>query len=125
MPMRRSSFRRVMLAFGMILSSSLAGLAAQSSTALPSQSSDATFRIAGTIVNAIGGNPLARARVTIVDAKNRQHAQWMITSYDGRFDFKQVSPGKYSLQGAKRGFISAFYEHEGFSTAIVTGVGLD
>ena len=77
-------------------------------------------------MNAIGGNPLARARVTIVDAKNRQKAQWMITSDDGRFDFKQVSPGKYSLQGAKRGFIPAFYdEHEGFSTAIVTGAGLD
>jgi protocatechuate 3,4-dioxygenase beta subunit len=116
----------VILAFGVVLSHSLAIFAAQSSTAPPSQSSDATFRIAGTIVNAIGGNPLARARVTIVDAKNRQKAQWMITSDDGRFDFKQVSPGKYSLQGAKRGFIPAFYdEHEGFSTAIVTGAGLD
>jgi hypothetical protein len=116
----------VILAFGMVLSHSLAIFAAQSSTAVPSQSSDATFRIAGTIVNAIGGNPLARARITIVDAKNRQKAQWIITSDDGRFDFKQVSPGKYSLQGAKRGFIPAFYdEHEGFSTAIVTGAGLD
>ena len=116
----------MILACGMVLSHSLAIFAAQSSTALPSQSPDATFRIAGTIVNAIGGNPLARARVTIVDAKNRQKAQWMITSDDGRFDFKQVSPGKYSLQGAKRGFIPAFYdEHEGFSTAIVTGAGLD
>jgi protocatechuate 3,4-dioxygenase beta subunit len=123
---RSPSFRRVILACGMVLSHSLAIFAAQSSTAPPSQSSDATFRIAGTIVNAIGGNPLARARVTIVDAKNRQKAQWMITSDDGRFDFKQVSPGKYSLQGAKRGFIPAFYdEHEGFSTAIVTGAGLD
>jgi protocatechuate 3,4-dioxygenase beta subunit len=123
---RRLSFRRVILAFGMVLSHSLPIFAAQSSSALPSQSSDATFRIAGTMVNAIGGNPLARARVTIVDAKNRQNAQWMITSDDGRFDFKQVSPGKYSLQGAKRGFIPAFYdEHEGFSTAIVTGAGLD
>jgi protocatechuate 3,4-dioxygenase beta subunit len=116
----------VILAFGIVLSHSLGIFVAQSSTAPPSQSSVATFRIAGTIVNAIGGNPLARARVTIVDAKNRQKAQWMITSDDGRFDFKQVSPGKYSLQGAKRGFIPAFYdEHEGFSTAIVTGAGLD
>ena len=116
----------MILACGMVLSHSLAIFAAQSSTALPSQSPDATFRIAGTIVNAIGGNPLARARVTIVDAKNRQKAQWMITSDDGRFDFKHVSSGKYSLQGAKRGFIPAFYdEHEGFSTAIVTGAGLD
>jgi protocatechuate 3,4-dioxygenase beta subunit len=116
----------VIRAFGIVLFSSLAVLAAQNSAAPPSQSFDATFRIAGTIVNAIGGNPLARARVTIVDAKNRQKAQWVITSDDGRFDFKQISPGKYSLQGARRGFIPAFYdEHEGFSTAIVTGAGLD
>src|SRR5579863_5445434 len=125
-PFRRGSFRRVILAFGMVLSHSLSVFAAQSSSPVPSQPSDATFRITGTIVNAIGGNPLARARVTIVDAKNRQKAQWMITSDDGRFDFKQVGLGKYSLQGARRGFIPAFYdEHEGFSTAIVTGAGLD
>ena len=50
----------------------------------------------------------------------------MVTADDGRFDFKQVSAGKYSLQGAKRGFIPGLYdEHEQFSTAIVTGVGLD
>jgi protocatechuate 3,4-dioxygenase beta subunit len=77
-------------------------------------------------VNALGGNPLARARVTIFDTRNPQNRQSVITSEDGRFEFKQLSPGKYSLQGAKRGFIPAAYdEHEGFSTAIVTGAGLD
>jgi Carboxypeptidase regulatory-like domain len=98
----------------------------QSSSAVPAQASGATFRIAGTIVNAIGGNPLGRARVSIADARNPQNRQSLITTEDGRFDFKQVSAGKYSLQGAKRGFIPAgFNEHEGFSTAIVTGAGLD
>jgi protocatechuate 3,4-dioxygenase beta subunit len=77
-------------------------------------------------VSAIGGNPLGRARVSIVDAKNPQNRQSTITSEDGRFEFKPVSPGKYSLQGAKRGYITAAYdEHEQFSTAIVTGAGLD
>jgi hypothetical protein len=52
--------------------------------------------------------------------------QSMVTSDDGRFDFKQVSAGKYSLQGAKGGFIAGMYdEHEQFSTAIVTGAGFD
>ena len=77
-------------------------------------------------MNSIGGNPLARARVSIFDTRNPQTRQSVITSEDGRFEFKQLSPGKYALQGAKRGFISAAYdEHEGFSTAIVTGTGLD
>jgi protocatechuate 3,4-dioxygenase beta subunit len=101
-------------------------LAAQLLSPQQVQSSTPTFRIAGTIVNAIGGNPLSRARVTIANARNPRNTQSMVTSEDGRFDFKQVSPGKYSLQGAKRGFIPGLYdEHEQFSTAIVTGAGLD
>ncbi len=92
----------------------------QSSSSIPG------FQIAGTIVNAIGGGPLARARVTIADARNPRNTQSMVTSEDGHFDFKQVSAGKYSLQGKKRGFIPGLYdEHEQFSTAIVTGAGLD
>jgi protocatechuate 3,4-dioxygenase beta subunit len=116
----------VILAGGLVLFHSLAVFAAQSSAAVPTQSSTATLRIAGTIVSAIGGNPLGRARVSIVDAKNPQNRQSMITSEDGRFEFNPVSPGKYSLQGAKRGYITAAYdEHEQFSTAIVAGAGLD
>lgn len=83
------------------------------------------YRIAGTVVNAKAGGPLARARVTIADAKNRQGVQSVITSDDGRFEF-HVPAGKYSLNGAKRGFIPASYnQHEQFSTAIVTGADLD
>jgi protocatechuate 3,4-dioxygenase beta subunit len=103
-----------------------AGLVAQAASAPQAQLSIPAFRIAGTVVNAIGGGPLARARVTIVDARNRKNMQSLITSDDGRFDFKQVGAGKYSLQGAKRGFIPGLYdEHEQFSTAIVPGAGLD
>ena len=50
----------------------------------------------------------------------------MITSENGHFEFGSLKPGKFSLQGAKRGFIPAAYEqHEQFSTAIVTGAGFD
>ena len=128
----RSRSHRSLIRRAVILASCLARVhspavvAAQSSNPVETQSSSGTFRIAGTIVNTAGGNPLARARVLISDAKNPESRQSMVTSEDGRFEFKQVSPGKYSLQGAKRGFIAAAYdEHEGFSTAIVTGAGLD
>jgi hypothetical protein len=50
----------------------------------------------------------------------------MVTSDDGKFELSGLPAGKYSLEGAKRGFISAGYEqHDQFSTAIVTGAGLD
>ncbi len=83
------------------------------------------FRIAGTVVNAKGGNPLARCRVTITDAKNSDSVRFVIGGDDGRFEF-HVPAGKYTLEGAKRGYITASYnQHERFSTAIVTGVDVD
>jgi protocatechuate 3,4-dioxygenase beta subunit len=83
------------------------------------------YRIAGTVVNAKAGNPLARCRVTMTDSKNRQSVQSAITGDDGRFEF-HVPAGKYSLGGAKRGFTNALYgQHEQFSIAIVTGADLD
>ncbi|HXY47849.1 MAG TPA: carboxypeptidase-like regulatory domain-containing protein [Terriglobales bacterium] len=120
-------WRRVAILFlGLALPHPSSLVAAQTS-ALPSiQPAAGVFRIAGTVVNAVGGNPLARARVSIQDTRNRQTPQWVITSEDGRFDFKQLPAGKYSLDGAKRGFIAASYDqHEHFSTAIVTGAGVD
>ena len=83
------------------------------------------YRIAGTVVNAKTGGSLARSRVTIADAKNRQSMQSVVTGNDGRFEF-HVPAGKYSLDGAKRGFITTSYnQHDQFSTAIVTGGDFD
>jgi hypothetical protein len=83
------------------------------------------YRIAGTVVNAKSGGVLARARITLAESKNRHNYQSAVAGDDGRFEF-HVPAGKYSLQGAKRGFITANYEqHEQFWTAIVTGAGLD
>ncbi len=81
-----------------------------------------TFRIAGTVVNAMTGAPLSQARISIAETRDRSKPIGMITSEDGHFEFSQLKAGKYSLSGAKRGFISAAYEqHEQYSTAIVTG----
>lgn len=84
------------------------------------------FRIAGIVVSANDGHPLSRARVSIFDTKNPSFRQSMITSEDGHFEFTQLKAGKYALDGAKRGYITASYDqHEQFSTAIVTGSGLE
>ena len=84
------------------------------------------FRIAGTILGAGEGHPLSRARVSLQDVKNRQTQIFMITGDDGHFEFANLGAGKYALVGAKRGYISAAYDqHEQFSSAIVTGAGVD
>jgi hypothetical protein len=84
------------------------------------------YRIAGTVVSKTDGHPLARARITLRDAKAPQKFESLITADDGKFEFTGVPAGKYDLHGAKRGFISASYDqHEQFSTALVTGPGLE
>lgn len=62
----------------------------------------------------------------LASVKARQNPQSVVTSDDGKFEFTGVPAGKYSLTGAKRGFVSAGYEqHDQYATAIVTGAGLD
>jgi hypothetical protein len=73
-------------------------------------------------VNSITGAPLSKARITLMDTANRAHILSVITADDGHFEFYSLYRAKYSLEGARRGFIPAAYEqHEQFSTAIVTG----
>jgi Carboxypeptidase regulatory-like domain len=84
------------------------------------------YKIAGTVISKTDGHSLAVARVVIRDVKNPRNFKSMISSEDGKFEFSGLPAGKYSLEGAKRGFISANYDqHDQFSTAIVTGAGLD
>ena len=84
------------------------------------------FRVAGVVVSAKTGEPLAQARITLVSTKDDRQGVSMVTQEDGRFEFGGLSAGKYSLQGARRGYIPAAYEqHEQYSTAIVTGGEFD
>jgi Carboxypeptidase regulatory-like domain len=112
----------------------LALTAATSSTTLrantvpgrPSRTLVSGYRIAGTVISKVDGHPLARARITITRAKNPAQSDFVITSEDGKFEFDAVPAGKYSLRAAKHGFIAAAYDqHDQYSTAIVTGAGLD
>lgn len=73
-------------------------------------------------MNSVTGAPLAEARVSMVDTQTRKGVVRQITSGGGRFEFSGLPAGKFSLNGSKRGYISASYdEHEQYSTAIVTG----
>ena len=96
------------------------------SNSQPPEASAAVTKIAGTAVSSVTGAPLAQTRVSIADTRNRANMLWMVTNESGRFEFDRIPPGKYSLVGAKRGFLNGAYEqHEQFSTAIVTGTEFD
>lgn len=84
------------------------------------------YRIAGIVVSKIDGHPLSRVRVTVNDTRNEQKSASVVTSDDGRFEFTNVPAGKYSLHGAKSGFITSYYDqHENYWTGIVTGADVD
>jgi len=99
-----------------------AGNAAGQNPAPQSDAPQATYKIAGVVVNSVTGAPLAETRISLVDTKTRKGVAQQKTADGGRFEFTGLPAGKYSLDGSKRGYISASYEqHEQFSTAIVTG----
>lgn len=84
------------------------------------------YRIAGTAVSRSDGHPLDHAGIALVDVKDQKNFHAMITSEDGRFQFEGLAAGKYSLSGQRKGYINAGYGgHEIYSTAIVTGAGLN
>ena len=84
------------------------------------------YKIAGTAVNAVTGAPLGRAKVSVADTRARMRRIETITGDDGHFEFRGLPPGKYALQGTRPGYlVSAYQQHEQFSTAIVTGAGFD
>lgn len=96
-------------------------------SANPRQASPMTgYRIAGTVISKTDSRPLSHARIIVTDAKDAKKFESLITGDDGKFEFTGVPAGKYSLTGARRGFVFAAYDqHDQYSTAIVTGAGVD
>jgi Carboxypeptidase regulatory-like domain len=122
--MRNCLFAMAAVVSGMLCASS--SFAAQGNPGGTKPAAAAGFKVAGVVVSSTTGTPLRDARVTLVNTKNRREAVWMITREDGRFEFAGLGAGKYSLEGARRGYIPAAYEqHEQYSTAIVTGEVFD
>jgi len=85
-----------------------------------------SFRISGTVVDAMTGQPLANAQVSINAQGGRDSAQLTVTEEDGRFVFENLAPGHYPLFARRRGYLQQFYkQHDQFSTAIIVGPELN
>jgi hypothetical protein len=81
------------------------------------------YSITGTVINAVSGEPVRRATVSVQDLESRAIVASVETDGEGGFSLKGLSAGKYPLTASKRGFLTGFYdEHDGgYNTAIVTG----
>lgn len=122
--------RRLQFAFASALAAALlyaASAAAVAQTELRGRAAAGPFRITGTVVNASSGKPLDRAVVSLESPGADGHLIVSVqTGEDGAFAFEHLAAGKYALRSSRRGFLTSGYDdHEEFSTAIVTGEGLD
>jgi len=98
----------------------------------PAPAAPSAFRISGKVIDAITGQPLARASVAINPSSSANtpnppdSGRVEITDEQGSFAFDDVPAGKYVLSATHRGYIEQTYQqHENFMTAIVVGPGLE
>ena len=98
----------------------LFNVVALSAIAAGQQATEPSFRISGTVVNALTGATLADTEVAISEQKG--DVRTVTSDKDGRFMFGNLNPGKYWLGAQRRGFkLQGYEEHDNFSTAIVVG----
>ena len=87
------------------------------------------YRIAGTVVNSLTGQPIPSASVAIApttQGMERDISKSFLTGPDGRFSFMGLTRGKYSLMAAARGFSLQYFEHhDPYATAVAVGPDLD
>ena len=110
----------------LLLFASLAFAASQSMAQpqAPARSAG-TYSISGVIVSSVTGQPLDRAEVRLHNSTGESLVSEVTTGQDGHFAFDRLPAAKFSLSATRRGYIGMAYdEHEGYSTAIVTGEGL-
>jgi hypothetical protein len=95
---------------------------AQSNAASDPAGASGLYRIAGTVVNAITGEPVSRAAVAVLNLSQSQIVQTVLSDDTGHFSLEKLPAAKYQLTASKRGFRTAFFnQHEDYNSAIVTG----
>ncbi len=86
-----------------------------------------TYRIAGRVLDSADGRPLRHAGITVVgNGEFNGHPPETVTDDTGRFAVTGVPAGKFRVEASARGYITASYdEHENYSSAVITGAGVD
>jgi protocatechuate 3,4-dioxygenase beta subunit len=69
---------------------------------------DATGEISGRVLRT-DGHPLARAQVSLELADAVRTGRGTLTDDDGRYDFKALRPGDYTVRASKRGYLDVEY----------------
>lgn len=86
-----------------------------------------SFSIGGVVIDASSGAAVSRCELTLLMSDDQGSViGTAVTDAHGVFRFDGVAQGTYRLEASRRGYIaSAYQEHSGFATGIVTGPDLD
>jgi hypothetical protein len=84
-----------------------------------------TYSISGIVVQHGSGGRVPHALVSISTAEGRPFGVPVSSGKEGQFSFTGLAAGKYLLTAEFRGHSQRLQEHEGFSTSIAAGPGLD
>jgi uncharacterized surface anchored protein len=118
----RLRFKPILFACALLLALPVLGQQTPQTSSHPSATN--LYRIAGTIINSISGEPLRHATVAVLSEEDSHTIAAVESDDDGHFSFDHLPAAKYQLTASKRGFRTAFYdEHQEFNSAIVTGPG--
>lgn len=81
-------------------------------------------RVAGTVVNAVTGEPVRGALVALLSVADSRIFATSESGDDGHFALDHLPAAKFQLTVSKRGYSTSFYDqHEEYNSAIVTGAG--
>ncbi len=84
------------------------------------------YRIAGTVVNAITGEPVRGAAVALLTVQDSHVVASTESGDNGQFAMDSLSAAKYQLTASKRGYSTGFYnQHYEYNSAVVAGPGQD
>ncbi len=84
------------------------------------------YRVAGTVVNRVTGEPVRGAAVSLITVPDNLVVATTESGDDGRFAMDGLSAAKYELAASKRGYSTGLYnQHWEYNSAIVTGVDQD
>jgi hypothetical protein len=70
---------------------------------------DSYASVRGIVTNAVTGEPLRKAYVRLMPASDTANVRPTVTDEEGRFAFKDIRPGSYTLEAEHQGFIEAKY----------------
>ena len=87
-----------------------------------------TYRISGVVVDALSGQPLTSAEVSLLVGSTppQEYVASQVSGPEGEFAFENLAAGKYTLNAQRRGYApQAYLQHENYWTGITVGTGLN